>query len=664
MGSRRFLAGFLAMAVLASTGAAPSHASENGTPRITSLTQDLTDPWPDLPARFALNGWIVDDEGHRIHEAEIYQITGNNKKTLLAQSDKKGAFKIAEELSPDTRLLVEHDLYAPRRIAAGSLYIGENNLVSIEIIPYTERFYITPRGGTYKSGQLTLEVPRGAVREPVTVLAAQLPLDFAYNHDGTVEPVRLTSVDLKPHELRFARPVKLTMTIDREDLAKITDPVSFYFSEQKGRYIQDPEGIVEVDGHRITQTLSHFSPHATADGAMAQSTRTLGRGVDINGDTEITPSDALFMVLASGGTQEASASYAQWVTGSVHEVSQKTTSLSRPFHFAGQDYLVSPALKNAAAEKVAQSFSLGQKWQQSIAATLEVKAEKWEFDCKLLLGTYDFHHTVRWQRIIPGANELAMIEEAWKRAVTDKASKVPEEHFEYFSWQEASRHLIPPALPQRHTIAVTRNNKTLEIFARERSFIVVTVRGAETGPCPDQTERDLWASAARAVDGYRGRKAQQEALAKNFFFGSNLNASGQFPDWGTLDRQTLKTHIDLQCPSRQHQVWNFALDDEGAAQIWTTPFPREIEPDGSLETSVEWTIANEDKDHFAEHLTAGLFKETPDGPVPFGFMLHKTAERRCDAAPVLYSANGQPEIKTGVTALTPERTYGLVSRAK
>jgi hypothetical protein len=664
MGSGRFLAGLLAMAVLAGMGAAPSHASESGTPRIASLKQNTAAAWPDLPARFGLNGWIVDDEGNRIHEAAIYQITGNNKKTLLAHSDKTGAFEITGRLAPDARLLVEHVLYAPRRIAAGSLYIGENKLVSIEIIPYTDRFYVTPRGGTYKSGQLTLEVPRGAVREPITILAAQLPLDFAYNHDGSVEPVRLTSVDLKPHGLRLAKPVKLTMTIDREDLAEITDPVSFFFSQQKGRYIQDPDSTVEVDGQRITLTLRHFSPHATADGRMAQSTRNLGRGADINGDTEITPSDALFMVLASGGTQEASASYAQWITGSVHEVTRQATSLSRPFHAAGQDYLVSPALKKAAARQVAKSFSLGQKWQHSIAATLDVKAEPRGFDCKLLLGTYNFHHTARWQRIIPGANELTMIEDAWASAVTGVEGKGLDGHFEYFSWQETSRHLIPPSLPERHTIAVTRNNKTLEIFARGRSFIVATVRGAETRPCPNQTEQDLRASAAHAIDGYRGRKAQQKALAQNFFFGSSLDASRQDQDWGTLDHQTLKTHIDLHCPSRRHQVWNFALGEGGPAQIWTTPFVQEIESDGSLETSVAWTIVNKDTDHFSEHLTAGLFKKTPDGPVPFGFMLHKTAERPCDAAPLLYSADGHPEIKTSVTALSPDQTWGLVSRTE
>lgn len=665
MGFGRFSVSFIALMLLVSTAATPSIASLNDTPRMTLLEQHEVDKWAEIPAQFHLTGQIVDDEGNPVRGVEILQVDDQNTR-LLTKSGRNGTFDIEEFLSPRAQLILRHKMFAPRRIEAGSAYIGKNQPTSIEIIPYTERFDVSPQGGTYKSGQLTLEVPRGAVSTPVTILAAQLPLDFGYNHDGTVEPIRLTSVDLKPHGLKFAKPVTLTMTIDREDMDVITNPVSYYFDENKGHYMRDPRGVVEIDGHRISITLSHFSPHATADGRMAQSTQNLGRGTDVNGDGALTPSDALFMLLASGGTQSASANYSQTIVGSVREEHADGDA----FTFKDQSYGVSPALKRGAALKVARAFSLGQQWEKPITASLAVEADEYGFECQLLVGTYDFHRGTRWERVVPTAAELSIIKAGWNSArdqgkMNRSGNDAPSGHFEYFKWQGANKPIITQSLPGTHTLAVTAGDEGLEVFTRGRSYTIARIRGAAHGPCPGQTEADLWASSDRAISGVRGRKAQQAAMARNFFFGETARAPNPTPSWGTFQRDTVQTYTDLRCVSRQHEVWSYAIDQSSgeneAVRMWTTPSVQSVEPGTRDETSIEWQISNNETAHFAEHITAGLFKQTPDGVIPFGFMLHRMAERPCEAAPAVHSevsaSNG-----SGVTALSRAPTYGLVSR--
>lgn len=669
MGFGRFSAGLTALMLLMGTATTPSLASLNDTPRITVLKQHEFDKWADIPAQFPLSGQIVDDEGNPVRGVKISLVDGKNTR-LLTKSGKNGVFEITELLSPRARLILRHKMIAPRRLEAGSAYVGENQPTSIQVIPYTERFDVTPKGGTHKSGQLTLEVPPGAVSKPVTILAAQLPLDFGYNHDGTVEPIRLTSVDLKPHGLKFAKPVTLTMTIDREDMGVITDPVSYYFDEDKGRYMRDPEGVVEIDGHRISITLSHFSPHATADGRLAQSTLHLGRGPDVDGDGAVTPSDALFMLLASGGTQSASANYSQAVVGSARE----ERSDGSAFTFKARTWRVSPALPRSAALRVAQAFSLGQRWERPITASLDVAADEYDFQCQLLVGTYDFHRGTRWERLAPTTVEMTAIEAAWKSVQdltrkdnpgSDTAPNTTRGHVEYFTWQGTNKPLITQSLPGTHTLAVTDGDDGLEVFTRGRSYTLARIRGANPAPCPGQTEPDLWASSDKAISGVRGRKAQQSAIARNFFFGNSAEGSSTELSWGTFQRDAVQTHTDLSCTTSQHEVWNYAIDqasnENSDVRMWTTSSVQDIRPGAADETSIEWTITNMERAHFSEHVTAGLFKRTPDGIIPFGFMLHRIAERPCEATTALNSEKS-PTMGSGVTALSTDPTYGLVSR--
>lgn len=638
----RFFKGFLATTMVASIAAQALPAFANDTSRIEPLQQHTYDKWAGIPDAFTLKGQIVDDEGNPVTGARIF-VDGKE----LAKSVKNGVFQIDDRLTPSTQLLIRHKWHTPRRVHAGSLYNGDGVKTYIEIIPYTERFNVTPAGGIYQSGELTLEVPAGAVSEPITIFAATLPLEYGYNHDGNIEPVRLTSVDLVPHGLKFAKPVTLTMTIAREDIAEVTDPISFYYDEDQERFVRDPEGSVEVKGHRAAITLSHFSPHSTADGKLAQSTQELGRGSDIDGDGRITPSDALFMLLAAGGTQEANGTLSQPVSGTVMEMrgpSKSGLSSAAPlrddiiFGFKDSRFSVSAALTRAGARDIAERYSIDRRWETTVSASMDVAAGEYEFDCKLLLGRYEFHRAIRWERVAPRPGQLAAIGRAWANHNRGKAT----DRFAFFKWHGAEKHYAAEVLSGERTIAVTMGNEGLEIYVEGQGHILARLRDTITGPCPNEMEPNLWASADRSVKGVRGRKARRAAMAESFHFGSGENKAPLSQAWGTLAREDLKTRSDVSCGNSRTRVWNYEVTREDnelvtgqvtskdGYRIWNTSPNESRSATGSGTGRIEWSIINDHKNHFAEHLTAGLFKKTPDGTLPFGFMLHRTGERSCD----------------------------------
>lgn len=682
MVSGRFSGHFVAAAITASMMMPVPPASANDTPGISPVVQAQYKKWADIPAQFHLTGQILDDEDNPIRGVTIFS-RDKEGEIELAKSGSGGTFKITEMLSPSTRLVIRHRMFAPRYVDAGTLYIGEGQPVSIEIILYTERFDVTPEGGIYQSGELTLEVPEGAVLKPVTILAAQLPLDYAYNHDGTPEPVRLTSVDLKPHGLTFAKPVTLTMTIAREDMDEITDPISFYYDEDMDRYVRDPLGTVEIREHRAAITLSHFSPHAIADGKRAQSTQHLGRGSDVDGDSVLTPSDALFMLLASGGTQKAGASYSQIVAGSVRKIigdpnPDGAIAPSSGFDVSGNRYPVSPAMSRTEAKTIAEKFSLGRKWEKTIRAGIDVLADEYEFDCKLLLGRYAFHRAAGWQRVTPGVAEMAVIRKQWDARTPGNDQEMAYGHFVYFNWQGSRDLIVAPALPgklnlpAKQKLAVTMNEDGLAVYVERSSYIIAKLRGDITGTCPSNIEPDLWASTDKAIKGVRGHEARQGAMKENFYFGIKAKeAHGALP-WGTSSRDNVRVYANMKCESEDHQVWNYSVIWEEAsnnvkaqsrAQIrtWTTQSLPTARAGSRPVSSVEWLISNPRQRTFSEHITASLFKQTPDGPIPFGFMLHRIGERPCGATrtPAL-TAPGEPTLSEP----DPGRPYGLASHNK
>lgn len=624
--------------------------SANDTPQIEPLEQVQPDEWAGVPAEFFLTGQIIDDEGNPVWRATVFSHTESGE-TELAKSGGGGIFEISEALSPSTRLVIRHKMIAPRYVKAGTLYNGEGSPVVVEIFPYTERFDVTPEGGTFQSGELTLEVPEGALVEPVTILAAQLPLDYAYNNDGSPEPLRLTSVDLKPHGLTFAKPVTLTMTIAREDMDKIGDPISLYYDEDKDRYIHDPTATVEIIGHRASLTLSHFSPHAVADRSIARSMQHLGRGSDVDSDGSLTPSDALFMLLTSGGSQTASASYAQTVAGDVR--SARSSPLPR-----------------AAAREIAEKFSLGRSWEKTVRADIKVEANEYEFECKLLLGRYSFSHAAEWERVTPGIAEMELIQKEWDKA---------DGRTEYFTWQGSRSLIIAPALPGRltrpdtQTIAVSLTEDGPVIYAKRGSYRIARLLGSKVIPCSGDIEPALWASVDDAAKDARGYKAQRDAMKENFRFGGPARESQGILAWGTLSHDTLQVHTGMKCESDMRQIWNYSIswgevnsspgmqhNSTPHARIWTTPFLPTARTDNNLSTSVDWTVSNSHTRTYSEQLTAGLFRQTSDGPVPFGFLLHRIGERTCEAVLAPHKQNpGEP------TVLEPKiaAPYGLASRS-
>lgn len=433
------------------------------------------------------------------------------------------------------------------------------------------------------------------------------------------------------------------MTIAREDMGedvgKITEPVSLYYNETLARYVRDPDSTVKVLGHRAAVTLKHFSPHAIADGKMAQSVVKLGRSSDLDGDGDQTPSDALFMLVASGGTQKATASLSQKAAGSVRRdfgngELARTPRNGQSFQFGTARLRVSAALPRAAARAIAEKFSMGNRWEKPTNITLDVEAGEYEFDCKLLLGRYGFHRATSWERVTLGSEEMRAIRQGWDTRTSGIKLDNAHGHFEYFILQSGERHIIAPALPGPQKIAVSENETGLVVYVQRESFIIAKLRRAVTDTCPNDMEPALWASTDKAVKGARGHKARQKALETKFHFGKLSKETGVEQHWGTFNREELNVYSDMKCKSEQSQVWNYAVSWDQTygisqqpsrsgvtARTWTTPSTTAIvsgAPSADLQaaSSVAWSISNTAARTSSQHLTAGLFKATPEGQYP------------------------------------------------
>lgn len=116
------------------------------------------------------------------------------------------------------------------------------------------------KGGALKLCDYAMEVPPGALREK-----REMSITIIDNADNYYE------FDLKPHRVDFGadgwfhRPVKITIDIDKADLAGIDleTLIVIWYDEAAGEWVET-EGKVEVNKNKIVAYVWHFTQYSLA----------------------------------------------------------------------------------------------------------------------------------------------------------------------------------------------------------------------------------------------------------------------------------------------------------------------------------------------------------------------------------------------------------------
>ncbi|MGH7525068.1 MAG: hypothetical protein ACREMX_00025 [Gemmatimonadales bacterium] len=128
--------------------------------------------------------------------------------------------------------------------------VGDLRLLSCSTQPYavTTRT-IGPDGGVIAVGTHRLEIPRGALRQRVTIRAEQVP--------GRVNSVRLT-----PEGLRFAKPGALTLSYRNCSPLMLLKKVVYV--DELLRILEVLESRDDWRNQTVTGAIKHFSRYAVA----------------------------------------------------------------------------------------------------------------------------------------------------------------------------------------------------------------------------------------------------------------------------------------------------------------------------------------------------------------------------------------------------------------
>lgn len=130
--------------------------------------------------------------------------------------------------------------------------VGRLGLLRCTPLPdVTSSAVIGPAGGRLQVGQYSLQVPAGALAQPVQISAEQLP--------DTVNSVRFT-----PEGLRFARPAVLTMTYANCNLLGRILPKRIAYTSDNLQILTYLLSLDNLFSKTVTGQVNHFSRYAVA----------------------------------------------------------------------------------------------------------------------------------------------------------------------------------------------------------------------------------------------------------------------------------------------------------------------------------------------------------------------------------------------------------------
>ena len=496
-------------------------------------------PWQRLPAEFAVSGVLTDPGGSPIAGVAI-DVDGET----VAISGDDGGFSLTEALAPSAIIHFRHPDYADLHRAAGFLWTGGEGPAEIALQPLAEQFHLTPAGGRFSGGGITLEVPAGAVDRPVTVRAGRLPLDLAYADGADLQLQRLGAVEFAPAGLRFNHPVSVTVDLSYgsesgEGRVLLFDPASGEFRSEAG-----VDAVVEAD--RATFTISHFSRRAVADPASGIVRKHIDRTNDINGDGVLTSEDADFTMLLSGGSQtaeftistESATTVSQASEAGRAEGSSSTASAGGGVQIGGAGIDVKHTVSKERSTEIVRRAGLEATSASSSSSTHRLHAPEYQLQCKYYTGIYDFYRVEVWKKHEPSDVEMAALKEAYANRTN------PDREWSYFVWNRPTGIAINRTLHGENHLAIRQGDGGLEVYRLADTYVVK--RRFATLPA-DCKPGDMQKRIDEAVKGETDSGKAASNMKDNFRFFGGGNRDAGYMGWGLLPETDIRLVLGQEC---------------------------------------------------------------------------------------------------------------------
>jgi hypothetical protein len=509
-------------------------AAQQGWRAVEERAADFA-PEADAPASFALRGVVVDTAGAPLPGAAL-RIGGRT-----VEADARGRFD-AGTVAAGASVAASHPDAVPAAWPAWRLWSGEGGTASVVLPRYTESFAAGPAGGVFRGRTMTLEVPEGALDRPVTIRAAALPPDLAYDDGPGIQPRRLAAVALAPEGLRFARPVRLRLP---NALAAEAPPgdVLLRWDARSGRYLPAADAAVERDGGFSIMTLGHFSRYASGTPAEGVERRLTKITTDLNGDGKTTTQDAEFVVILSGGDHGA-----EWVksTGSSAAVMRtagrsasssgtQTVGGTAGVSFGGVGVEVGREVSKTEAEEVTSSVGSGTSGSASQAVEFRLATPEFDTDCAYLLRWYEYWRVRKWVRHTPGDKEAPGLRDAHDGRA-DQSSE-----WGYFDIQGSQSIAVGRTLYGGDKVAVRKTAAGYEFYRLAGEYLARVPKGLHALDCKAGKPNERAAKGGREAARFFGGGA---GMADAAFDGSS---TVRYLGWGVLPDSLPERYTNMEC---------------------------------------------------------------------------------------------------------------------
>lgn len=667
MAPRSVICAMVIAALLALTDYSLAQSGNESTP--IEYIPDTAAPWQDLPPTFQLRGTITDSNGH-----PAAGVTIAVAQKTLARSDDKGAFALPEPVAPTTVVTFSHPDFAELRRAAGFFYAGIDQPTRVELFAFSERFELTPAGGEFASGGISLQVPEGAVGEPVTVRAARLPLEMAYGDSPDVQVQRLGAVEFSPAGLQFSKPV--TVTLDLDYVGPSATGSLLLLNRDSGDFAPEDTAPVNIANGKAVFSVNHFSRRTVGDPAEGIIKKHIARTNDINGDGVLTTEDADFVILLSGGTHSAEFTISTSDTVTVSKTRDAGTSsgssssagVGGGIEIGGSGIEVSHTVSREQSSEVVRKAGLERTSTSSTSSTDRLSAAEYETKCKYFTGIHDFYLVEIWQRHTPVEWEQKALEDAWA------GRSNPGAEWSYFTWERSTSIALNKTLYGFNRLAIRQGPNGIEIYRMADSFVVKQRFATYPVNCnPGNLQRRI----DTATRGATNPGIAAGNMKDNFrFFGGGNNRG--YKGWGILEETDKLFKLGQECGNESEGEFIFTtsvgessgedrsrssststetsakvtggagigpvkISAEVSASTGTTSGRSEAESYArnvmsSATTQVKWHIINAHEVHYSDHMVAPLHNVTTinghDIKRPIGLMLLRYREYPCGDTPV------------------------------
>lgn len=484
-----------------------------------------------VPEVFALRGRVLDQNGQPASGVTVQVPDSGNR----AVSDAMGCFALPSAVRRGDPVEISGPGYVRRRVPAATVWAGhddETGEAQLRIIRLTELFEVGPGGGVSR-GDVTFEVPPGAVDRPTVLSAALLPRSEIWAARQGLHPDPLGAVHFEPAGLTFARPVRVRLPLPPgadppgEPSVTVFDPESQTYEPAEG-------ASAAVEGGELVLTLRHFSRYLIGDPGRGIERRLVDRSTDLNGDGRLSAEDADLVVVLQGGTHEVTWSTATTLASTVfastgrstETTGEETVSATAGVSFGGVGASVGTTVSRETAEQVLEKLGFSATSERSTRLTSgPVQAAEYERRCLYLLRIYNFWDVTLWERL-----ELS-------QGARDRFAVPDDRDWHYYTHEGDSIMLSDRTLPAGRYAARWEGGRRV-IYRQTDRFVVREPDGGTTSyACSTElpvAPRDLW----------RGGDELGEAR----FFPSGAGfVSVEYGGWGVLPTTVPKSYGPIEC---------------------------------------------------------------------------------------------------------------------